>query len=140
LNTWLIDTALFKSLATGASQRSTLRSWIEAHEEPIFLSVASLFELEAAIGRNPASQRERVDALHMWLEALVSDFSDRIHPVDAKVAIRAGRLLPNCHAGHARHRFHDALLVATAQIHSHGLLTKREAVFGAWTRVKVAPP
>jgi len=67
-------------------------------------------------------------------------FNDRIHPVDINVAVRAGRLLPHCQAGPARHRFHDALLAATAQIHGHGLLTKRDAVFSSWTQVKVASP
>ena len=32
------------------------------------------------------------------------------------------------------------LKVATAQLHDHGLLTKRDAVFGAWANVKVASP
>jgi hypothetical protein len=40
----------------------------------------------------------------------------------------------------ARHRFHDAVLAATAQIHGHRLLTKRVSIFGAWTQVKVASP
>ena len=38
------------------------------------------------------------------------------------------------------HRFHDVLLVATAQVNGHCLLTKRDAVFGAWTGVKLASP
>ena len=38
------------------------------------------------------------------------------------------------------HCFHDVLPVATAQVHGHCLLTKRDAVFGAWTGVKLAPP
>ena len=139
MGTWLIDTALFKSLAPGAPKSSCLRNWIETHEDPIFLSTASLVELEAAI-RTWARQAERANALHKWLDALVATFSDRIHPVDVNVAVRAGRLLPYCQAGFPRHRFHDALLAATAQVHGHGLLTKRDAVFGSWTQVKVAPP
>jgi hypothetical protein len=37
-------------------------------------------------------------------------------------------------AGLRIHRFHDVLLVAKAQVHGHRRLTKRDAVFGAWTR------
>jgi hypothetical protein len=33
-----------------------------------------------------------------WLDAVVASFSDRIHPVDAEIAVRAGRLLPRCQA------------------------------------------
>jgi hypothetical protein len=39
--------------------------------------------------------------------------------------------------GPPQHRLHDLLLVATAQIHGHGLLTKRDAVFGPWTEIEV---
>jgi len=140
LNTWLIDTALFKSLASGGPNGASLRGWFETHEDPIFLSVASLVEIEAAIERIHAPHAKRADALHQWLDGLVTAFSDRIHPVDVKIAVRAGRLLPYCQAGHLRHRFHDAVLAATAQVHGHGLLTKREPVFGAWAKVKVESP
>ena len=140
MTTWLIDTAMFKSLGSDAQKRSSLRGWIETHENPLYLSAASLVELEAAVERIRARRVDRAEALRKWLDGLVMTFRDRIHPVDIDVAIRAGRLLTHCHVGPARHRFHDALLVATAQIHGHGLLTKREAIFGSWTGVEVASP
>jgi toxin FitB len=140
LKTWLIDTALFATLGPASSQKSGLRHWLEAHREPVFLSAASLVEFESAIGRVPASQQARIRALRDWLDGLVSTFSDRIHPVDAAVAVRAGRLLPHCHTGLPRYRFHDVVLVATAQVHGHGLLSKRDAVFGPWTRIALASP
>lgn len=138
MKTWLIDTALFATLGPASSQKSGLRPWLAAHREPVFLSAASLVEIEASISRVPANQQARIRALRGWLDGLVSTFSDRIHPLDVTVAVRAGRLLPHCHVGLARHRFHDAVLVATAQTHGHGLLTRRDAVFGAWTKVIVA--
>jgi toxin FitB len=139
MNTWLIDTPLFATLAP-SSQKSELRHWLDMHRDPIFLSTASLVEIEAAIERVPASQQARTCALRDWLDGLISTFSDRIHLVDAAVAIRAGRLLPHCHTGLSRYRFHDVVLAATAQMHGHGLLTKREGVFGAWTNIVVAAP
>jgi hypothetical protein len=99
LETWLIDIALFATLGPASSQRSGLRHWLDTHREPVFLSTASLVEIEAAIERVPASQPARISALRNWLDGLVSTFSDRIHPVDAAVAVRAGRLLPHCHIG-----------------------------------------
>lgn len=140
MRTWLIDTALFSTLAPASSQKSGLRHWLEAHREPVFLSAVSLVEIEAAIGRVPASQPARTSVLRNWLDSLLSTFRDRVHPMDAAVAVRAGRLLPLCHAGLARHRFHDGVLVATSQVHGHALLSKRDAVFGAWTKVVLASP
>jgi hypothetical protein len=140
LKTWLIDTALFATLGPASSQKSGLRHWLDTHSEPVFLSTASLVEIEAAIERVPASQQARICAMRDWLDGLISTFSDRIHLVDAAVAARAGKLLPHCHTGYPRYRFHDVVLVATAQMHGHGLLTKREGVFGAWTNIAVASP
>jgi hypothetical protein len=137
--TWLIDTPLFDSLAP-SSQKSGLRHWLDTHYEPVFLSTASLVEIEAAIGRVPATQQPRICALRDWLDGLTSAFSDRIHFVDTAVAVRAGKLLSHCHTALPRYRFHDVVLVATAQTHGHGLLTKREGVFGAWTNIVVAAP
>jgi hypothetical protein len=50
------------------------------------------------------------------------------------------KLLPHCNTGLPRYRFHDVVLVATAQTHGHGLLTKRDGVFGAWTKIALASP
>ena len=76
------------------------------------------------------NQPTRRIALRAWIESLTSAYADRIHPVDVEVAVRAGALLSALQGGVARHRFHDAVLLATAQIHGHGLLTRRDAVFG----------
>jgi toxin FitB len=108
LKTWLIDTALFATLAPASSQKSGLRHWLETHREPVFLSAASVVEIEAAIGRVPASQQARLRALRDWLEGLVSAFSDRIHPLDVTVAVRAGmqcdgHLAAAIYAARARH-------------------------------------
>ena len=65
---------------------------------------------------------------------LVTTFSDVIHHVGVKIVMRAGELMRSWRAGLRIHRFHDVLLVAKAQVHGHRLLTKRDAVFGAWTR------
>jgi predicted nucleic acid-binding protein len=138
LTTWLIDTALFKSLAPAPSR--SFRNWIEAHEDPIFISGASLVEIRGAIAKIPPSRAQRAEALSNWLVGLVSGFGDRIYPVNHEIALRAGELLPHCHAGQPRHRFHDAVIAATAQVYGHGLLTKREGVFGPWIKVKVVSP
>ena len=73
--------------------------------------------------RRSASQAIRADALDKWL-----------------VAMRAGELMRSWRGGLPIYRFHDVLLVATAQVHGHCRLTKRDAVFGAWTGVKLASP
>ena len=134
--TWLMDTALCKMLA---SPRATnLQQWCEVNNASLFLSAATLTEVAAALGKIPGSQSQRRDVLRKWLDNLTSRFADRIHEIDLAISIRAGAILPQLTTGHQRHRFHDAVLVATAQAHGHGLLTCRDAIFGAWTQTPIA--
>ena len=134
--TWLMDTALLK--AVGSPKAANLQKWFEAHDASIFLSAASLSEIVSSIEILSAKQSQRGAAQQKWFNDLTARYADRIHQVDAELAIRAGALLPSLRQAHPRHRLHDALLVATAQIHGHGLLTRREGVFGKWTEVPVA--
>jgi predicted nucleic acid-binding protein len=136
VTTWLIDTALFKFLAS--SKAKSLHEWPEANDASVFLSSASIVEIAAAIAKTSRTQSQRGNALRTWLDGITSHFADRIHPVDPETAMRAGALMPSLQSGLPRHRFHDAILAATAQIHGHGLLTRRDAIFGPWTKVPIA--
>ena len=65
------------------------------------------------------------------INAIIGDLSDMLsRAVGEQIQIET----------HLANGFHDVLLVATAQVHGHFLLTKRDAVFGAWTGVKLASP
>ncbi len=129
MTTWLIDTALFKSPPHG-STKPTLRHWIRANDDPIFLSSASIIVLMAAIGKITAIRNGRTDGLRSWLDYLVANFPDRIHPVDINIAVRAGALWRETYLANPKVRFHDAVLSATAEFHGHTLLTMRQNDFG----------
>ena len=133
MTTWLIDTALFAVLGTPKAE--PLRRWCEDADASLYLSAASLTEIAAAIAR--ARTHPRSAALRKWLDGISDLFADRIHPIDSSIAIRAGALAPSLVNALPRHRRHDALLVATAQIHGHALLTRRDGVFGPRTNVPV---
>jgi predicted nucleic acid-binding protein len=90
------------------------------------------------IDKLPTSQSQGAKALRNWLDRIIDGFGDRIHPVDAAIAMRAGSLLPCRTAGLPIYHFHDVLLVATAQRHGHGLITRREETFGPWTQTPIA--
>jgi predicted nucleic acid-binding protein len=133
MNTWLMDTPLFRMLETAKAR--PLLQWCEANDASLFISAASLTYVVGSISKLPGSQSDRAKALRNWLDDIIVHFADRIHPVDVAIATRAGALLPSFTAGD---RFHDALLVATAQRHGHGLVTRRDTVFGPRTDVKIA--
>jgi toxin FitB len=136
MSTWLMDTPLFKMLATPKAK--PLLEWCEANETSLFISAASLTHVAQAVSKLPGSQSQRASAQFNWLDEISKRFADRIHPVNATIAIRAGSVLPSLTNSHPRHRFHDALLVATAQIHGHRLITQREETFGPWTKIQIA--
>jgi toxin FitB len=128
MSTWLLDTPLFMMLATPKAK--PLLEWCEANDPSLYISAASLTEVAQGINKLAVSRSQRGIAQHNWLNEIITRFADRIHPVDAAIATRAGELLPSLTNSLPRHRLHDALLAATAQIHSHVLTTRREEIFG----------
>jgi predicted nucleic acid-binding protein len=131
-----MDTPLFMMLATPKAK--PLLEWCEANSASLYISAASLTQVALGINKLPVSQSQRANAQRNWLNEIITQFADRIHSVDAAIATRAGAALPYLTSGHPPHRFHDALLVATAQIHGHGLTTRRDRIFGPWTKVPIA--
>jgi toxin FitB len=136
MSTWLLDTPIFNMLATPKAK--PLLEWCAANRPSLFISAQSLTEISTAIGKMSGYQSQRANAQRKWLDEILTRFANRVHPVDAAIATRAGESLPHLIIGHQRHRFHDALLVATAQIHGHGLITRRDGIFGPWTKVQIA--
>jgi predicted nucleic acid-binding protein len=136
MSTWLLDTPLFNMLATPKAK--PLLEWCEANKPSLFISAESLTEISAAIGKMSANRWQRGEALRIWFDEITRRFADRIHPVDTAIAIRAGGVLPSLTNALPRHRFHDALLVATAQLYGHGLITRRDGIFGPWTQTPIA--
>lgn len=135
MSTWLMDTPLLKMLAT--SKAKPLLDWCEANDASLFISAASLTHVVGGISKLSTSQSEGAKALRGWLDEIIARFADRIRPVDAEIAMRAGALLRCRTTGLPINHFHDALLVATAQRHGHGLLTGR-GVFVPWAQVEIA--
>jgi predicted nucleic acid-binding protein len=136
MSTWLMDTPLFKMLAT--PKVKPLLEWCKANDASLYISAASLTEVALGINKLPGLQSQRANAQRNWFDEIITRFADRIHPVDAAIAARAGAVLPSLTTSLPRHRFHDALLVATAQMHGHGLVTCRDRTFGRWTKVPIA--
>jgi putative transposase len=114
-----------------------LLEWCEVNDASLYMSAASLAEIALGINKLPGSQSQRASAQRKWLNEIVTRFADRIHPVDVAIAVRAREVLPSPTNGQPRHRFHDALLVATAQIYGRGLVTRSDGIFGRWTQTPI---
>jgi hypothetical protein len=134
--TWLFDPALLRS--SGSLNPTPLQRWCKAEAPSLFLSQASICLIAAAIEKSPKSQSKRRSALNAWLDNLTTRFPDRIHDVDAAISKSAGVILPQLTVDHPRHHLHDAILIGTARAYGHGLVTRRDAVFGPWTQIPIA--
>jgi hypothetical protein len=67
----LLDTRLFKHLAPGGGgRRARFRDWVANSQEPIFLSIVSIVDINAKIQKvRDTRQSARAAALDSWLES-----------------------------------------------------------------------
>ena len=122
---FLLDTNVLSELRKEGRGDAGVRQWFErAAPEELFISVLVLGEIRKGIERiRPRDQRSAL-ALEKWLRSITTEFTDRLLPVDERVADRWGRLglsqpVPVL----------DALLAATALVHDLTVVTRDEDGF-----------
>lgn len=132
---YLLDTGMLLDLreARRPGGNAALAAWAErvpAHQ--MFLSAATLLELENAAGLAARRAKDAGAAWREWLDGQVAPaFEDRILPVDAPV-IRRRAQIPYTDD-------RDGILAATALVHNLTLVTSETRKYRAG-RVKVLDP
>ncbi|MEX2546649.1 MAG: type II toxin-antitoxin system VapC family toxin [Chloroflexota bacterium] len=117
---WLLDTNILSELRKGERANEGVRAWFsDAREEDLFTSVLVLGEVRRGIESIRRRDVASALALEQWLMRLTTTFSDRVLPIDARVADVWGGLnvpdpIPTV----------DGLLAATALVHDHVLVTR----------------
>ena len=139
---FLVDTNVLSELRKEQRCDPGVRQWVEGTvPEELFVSVLVLGEIRQGIERIRARDQAQSRALEKWLLGLSTEFSDRILPVDERVADKWGRLglqqpVPAL----------DALLGATALVHGLTMVSRDEdgfrhtgaRVLNPFTKVKPA--
>ncbi|MDY8108863.1 type II toxin-antitoxin system VapC family toxin [Fulvimarina sp. 2208YS6-2-32] len=128
MNGWLLDTNIVSLLAPkkdgGPKLSSDLAAWMRKHTDSLFLPAISITEIRAGIRKLRRSGGEARSAdLELWLGNLVSNYGDRILPVEVKTAIVAGDIADYATAAGRNPGLADILVAATAQRHGLCLLT-----------------
>jgi predicted nucleic acid-binding protein len=90
------------------------------------VSVVSLGEIERGIAKQERTDPGHAAALVMWLEGLVTEYSDRVLSVDVPVARRWGRL-----SASLGHDGADLVIAATALVHGMTVATRNTRHFRA---------
>ena len=117
---WLLDTNIVSELRKGDRANEGVRAWFaDAREEELFTSVLVLGEVRRGVESIRRRDTRSALALEQWLLRLTTSFSDRVLPIDARVADRWGSLnvpdpVPTI----------DGLLAATALVHDLTLVTR----------------
>jgi predicted nucleic acid-binding protein len=125
--TFLLDTNVISELRRPAKRRSDrFNDWAATlSPSETFLSVITLLELRAGIEIKRRHDARQAAVLDTWLDAqVIPAYLGRVLDVDPAVADAAARLhVPD------RRPAHDALIAATAHVHSLTLVTRNESDF-----------
>jgi toxin FitB len=117
---YLIDTNIISEVRKGRRCDGNVAAWYRAtRDDELFLSVLVVGEIRQGIERVRPRNARQAAALENWLEEILSSFSERVLPVNERVAqiwgrLNARELLPVV----------DSLLAATAEAHHLTLVTR----------------
>lgn len=118
--TYLLDTNVISELRKRERCNPQVRAWFEAQsDEALFTSALVIGEIRKVIENIRRRNPEAAAALDRWLHRVTTRFSERILPIDQKIAenwgrLAAGRTIPVV----------DGLLAATARHHDLTLVTR----------------
>lgn len=108
-----------------AGRDARVAAWAETSDRRTWhLSVLTLGEIRKGIEKLRPRDAKRAAAFDSWLEALRTEFVDRLVEVDAEVAEEWGRL----NAGDPRPTV-DSLIAASARVHGMTVATRNVADF-----------
>jgi toxin FitB len=132
----LLDTNVLSELRRRAPD-PRVTAWVDGQDpESLFLSVMTVYEIE--LGIRSVERRDPVQAssLRTWFTTRVlTEFADRVLPVDTPVAVRAVALsVPD------RRPQSDGLIAATALVHGMPVVTWNIADFADVPGLAVLDP
>jgi predicted nucleic acid-binding protein len=133
---FVLDTNVVSELRRPDKANRKVMAWAEANTtSSFFLSAITLLELEHGTLLMERKDKAQGAALRSWFErTILPRFEGRILPVDTAVARRCATL----HALRPRSQ-RDALIAATAFVHSMAVVTRNTADF-AGAGVKLINP
>lgn len=126
---WLLDTNIISELRKGARCHPAVRIWAETvPPTACFLSRVSVVEVRFGISRvtDPSFRAE----LEIWLrDGVRTWFGERILDLDEEVLLTWRRLTAEAQKVNYTYPHPDALIAATALVHSLGVATRNTGDF-----------
>ena len=129
---YLVDTNVLSEARRGSREA---RVWLRSVDPSIiYLSVITLGEIMKGIALKLRADAPTAATLMAWLEQLRRDYSDRILPINDRIALEWGRLAAERPRGMA-----EGLIEATALVHAKIVVTRNVNDFSD-SRVPVISP
>jgi hypothetical protein len=117
---FLLDTNVWSELRKGRRCDPGVASWLSAVDDAdLFLSVLVVAEIRSGVERIRRRDASAALSLDAWLRTLQESHTERILPVDLRVAEEWGRM-----ASRLSVPVVDGLLAATALVHGLTLVTR----------------
>lgn len=133
---YVLDTNVLSELRRRAPD-VRVAAWVDGQDpEALHLSVMTVYEVELGIRSVERRDRAQAAALRAWFATQVlTEFAERILPVDTAVAVRAAALsVPD------RRPQSDGLIAATALVHGMTVVTRNVADFADVPGLAVLDP
>lgn len=129
---YLLDTSVLSALGPGrADKGAALSSWLLVTLPRLHVSTVTIFEIAQGVEKlRRAGAVDRAHATEEWLGATLSQFDDRVLPLDTEVARGAGRLADWAIGRGINPGAPDIMIAATAVVHDLTLLTYNMKHFG----------
>ena len=127
---YLLDTNVVSMLDARRHEHApALIEWLDRNGASLFLSVMTVAEMDAGVLKLRRQRKsKRADELAGLVTSILTDFGDRVLPVDTETARHVARL------GEQSHRqpisLADLIIAATAARHGLVLLTRNLAELG----------
>ena len=125
---FLLDTNVVSEVSRPRPSERVMTWLAEADEDRLYLSVATIAEIQNGIEAMAAGKKQR--ELRSWLlDDLIVRFEDRILPVDLAVGLIWGEVIARARKAGCRIEAIDGLLAATAERYGLTLVTRDVADF-----------
>ncbi len=134
---YLLDTCIISELVRPVPNKAVMNWLASVPSEHLFLSALTIGEVKRGIARMPESKKKT--RLLGWFEMLLSDYSDRIIPVDRAIAEAWGNLQAIAEEAGQRMSVIDGYIAATAAARQMVVVTRNEDDFAPSHQVVINP-
>jgi toxin FitB len=120
---YLLDTNIISEVRKPKPHGGVV-AWMEGlREDQLCISAVTIGELQRGVERLRAHDKAKAVAIESWLDQLATNYS--VLPMDAACFRECPRIME----GKAEHLLEDAMIAATARMHSLTVATRNERDF-----------